>query len=162
MNLNEILLLILGIIAILIIIMLNVFCFIYTVKSFNPKKRASSLDHENFIKSKMNVDVNTLVKREQFTYTMSDGYIIHAEKSIINDSNKFVILSHGITSTRVGSIRFAKLFNNLGYNTIIYDLRGHGDNARFKCTLGVNEAKDLNEIISGGYKTSIDAICKSL
>lgn len=154
----KLILLILSIILIILIIILNVFCIVFTVRMVNPKKRYSTIDHENFIKSKLGIDVNTLVKRDKFTFTMSDGYIINAEASIINDSNKFVILSHGITSTRISSIRFAKLFNDLGYNTIIYDLRGHGDNARYKCTLGINEANDLSEIIIQTYQKFGDDI----
>ncbi len=81
-----------------------------------------------------------------------DGYLLHAQfVAAPADSNRYVILSHGYTGTRFFSIKYLHLFRSLGYNCVIYDNRGHGENKRTGCTLGMRESKDLIAVISDTY-----------
>lgn len=66
-----------------------------------------------------------------------------------DDCNKerFVIISHGYTYNRWGSLKYAEIFRKYGYNVVIYDDRGHGENEHYKCTFGINESRDLIEVI---------------
>lgn len=81
-----------------------------------------------------------------------DGYELHAEFfSAPEPSNKYVILSHGYTYTRYGSVKYLHQFRRLGYNCIIYDDRGHGENIHTKCTLGLRESEDLMAVIADTY-----------
>ena len=86
------------------------------------------------------------LKKEPFVLTMRDGYVINGDVSLNPASKKFMILCHGHGSTREGSTKYALIYYKLGYNIIRYDHRGHGDNVRVKCTMGVNESKDLVEV----------------
>ena len=88
------------------------------------------------------------LKREPFEVTLKDGYVIHGDYSENEKpSNKYVILVHGHGSTREGTLKYCPIFYQMGYNIIRYDHRSHGDNERGRCTMGHQEAKDLNEII---------------
>ena len=111
-----------------------------------------------FIKQCTTVD-ESMLKRIEKNFTLSDGYIIHGDISM-NDvpSNKYVIVLHGHGTTREGAVRYAIPFYNLGYNIILYDQRGHGDNKKHDITMGYLEAQDLVEIIEMLYKEYGDDI----
>ena len=64
---------------------------------------------------------------------------------------RFVICSHGYTDNRYGTLKYAKIYLDLGYNVIAYDLRGHGENERTFCTYSIREAKDLSCLIEDAY-----------
>lgn len=87
------------------------------------------------------------LKRESITFTLSDNYVIHGD-IIKNDPHKYIILVHGHASNREGVIKYAKVFNELGYSLIIYDHRGCGDNEKEMVCMGYKEHRDLIEIIS--------------
>jgi len=90
-----------------------------------------------------------LIEPVDFELTLRDGYLLHGDYSLNkNKSNKFVIILHGHGSTREGTLKYIPLYYNLGYNIIRYDHRGHGDNERTICTMGIRESEDLNEVIT--------------
>ena len=91
-------------------------------------------------------------KSEYYTVASFDGYELHAELiKASQPSKKFVILSHGYSYDRHGSIKYTHLFRALGYNCIIYDSRGHGLNKKAPCAFGVVESRDLRALIDDCY-----------
>ena len=60
---------------------------------------------------------------------------------------RFVILTHGYTYNRLGSVKYMNLYRKMGYSCIQYDLRGHGANAKCPVTMGLKESKDLLAVI---------------
>ena len=64
-----------------------------------------------------------------------------------NPTTKYVILSHGYTDNRMGSLKYVPMYLDLGFNCIIYDLRGHGENESMFTTYGVREGKDLKCLV---------------
>ena len=91
------------------------------------------------------------VDRTTFFVKSWDGYRIHAElcRDLKQnaDSKKYVILSHGYNDTRFGCLKYVKMYLELGYHCVIYDLRGWGDNERDFCTFGIRESRDLACVI---------------
>lgn len=105
----------------------------------------------------------------EYTIRSYDGYELHvvlmkslksAQKQAAGkastagsgSSSRYVICSHGYTDNRYGTLKYAKIFLDLGYNVIAYDLRGHGKNERTFCTYTVREAKDLFCVIEDTYR----------
>lgn len=91
--------------------------------------------------------------KETYEVTSYDGYklstvYIPAETA----SDKYVIISHGYSYNRYGSVKYVLMFRTLGYNCIIYDNRGHGENPPVNCTMGLNESRDLMEMIRDTYE----------
>lgn len=87
--------------------------------------------------------------KEKLIIPSFDGYLIHGEYvPTIKESNKYVILTHGYTWDYLGCIKYMHIFRELGFNCLMYDLRGHGDNKRVPVTMSINESKDLLEIIN--------------
>lgn len=58
-----------------------------------------------------------------------------------------MILTHGYTYNRLGSVKYMNLYRKMGYSCIQYDLRGHGANAKCPVTMGLKESKDLLAVI---------------
>ena len=93
------------------------------------------------------------LEKENYTVTADDGYVLHVE--LIKNpkpSDKYVIISHGYTDNRMGSLKYVSMYLDLGFNCIIYDLRGHGENEETFTTYGIREGKDLNAVIEDTRK----------
>ena len=58
-------------------------------------------------------------------------------------TDKYVILSHGYTDNKFGSLKYVRMYLELEYNCIIYDLCGHGENEKAPTTYGILEGQDL-------------------
>lgn len=90
--------------------------------------------------------------KEVYTVQGFENYTLHTELVKAEPkSNKYVILTHGFRSNRYGSAKYVKAYRSLGYNCIIYDTRGHGENVKTAVTLGNTEAKDLLCLIEDSY-----------
>ncbi len=91
-------------------------------------------------------------QRESYTVSGMDGYTLHCERILTDaQSRKYVILTHGYTSNRYGTVKYIPTFQKLGYNCIIYDCRDHGDNKEAACSIGNFEAQDLLKVIEDTY-----------
>jgi len=80
-----------------------------------------------------------------------DGYVFHAtfvDTPGIRNNGKYVIILHGHTSCRYGSVKYVNSYIKLGFSCIIYDARTHGDNLPSVCTLGNIESEDLMNVIN--------------
>lgn len=118
----------------------------------NPKRysRKEQIEYNQ----KMGYDEGIqILKREPLTFKMNDGYVINGDISLIPGSNKYCLLAHGHGTSREGAIRYSLIFHNLGYSTIVFDERNHGDNLRLGAvTMGYLESKDIAEIIQQIYE----------
>ncbi len=78
----------------------------------------------------------------------SDGYEIAAYLYPNPDNtDKYIIISHGYTDNIFGNLKYMKIYLDLGFNIVMYDLRGHGLNEKSPTTYGVLESVDLLHII---------------
>ena len=84
-----------------------------------------------------------------------DGYDLHAmfvDNASVRGTGKYVIICHGHTSNRYGSVKYLNSYIKLGFSCIIYDARMHGANAPSICTLGNIESEDLKFVIGDTRK----------
>lgn len=83
-----------------------------------------------------------------YTIAAEDGYLLHAVHiPAAEASDRCVIITHGYGYNRVGAVKYALLFRRLGFSAVIYDNRGHGENARSHVTMGKREHRDLLAVI---------------
>lgn len=91
-------------------------------------------------------------KTEQFSVRSFDGYELHCVLVYCTEpkagTGKFVVISHGFLGNHLRSARFARIYLNLNYNVVLYDLRSHGKNEKDYITLGLRESRDLNCVIN--------------
>lgn len=101
--------------------------------------------------------------KEEFFIKSYDGYELGTiYVPAAEPSDKYVIISHGYGGCRLGNVKYMHMFRDLGYNCVMYDDRGHGDNAKAYTTMGVRESKDLMAVIAYVYERFGDDILLGL
>ena len=93
------------------------------------------------------------LKKTNYVVKGFENYELHVQLlENPEQSTKYMILSHGYTDNRIGDLKYAKMYIDFGFNCIIYDLRGHGENLKTITTYGIREGKDLKCIIDDTRK----------
>ena len=88
------------------------------------------------------------MEKTDYTVTCGDGYILHAQ-FLPNPvpTGRYVLITHGFTDNHYGSLKYARIYLDNGFNVIIYDLRGHGMNSKTITTFTILEREDLYAMI---------------
>ena len=94
----------------------------------------------------------TSLKREEKEITSFDGLKLSGMHVTINDSNKLMILVHGLNSERYTLLKQAYEFSLMGYNLLMVDQRGCGASLGSYVTYGLKESIDLLQWISSLVK----------
>ena len=92
-------------------------------------------------------------EKEDYTVQADGGYLLHVQLlKATESSSRYVIITHGFTDNRMGALKYARLYLQLGFNCVIYDLRGHGENEKTFTTYGMKEGRDLALLIEDTRK----------
>ncbi len=143
-----IILIIIGSILLLIILLLFITALVMVHKVSYPLRYETSYTHEVDV-SKGLLDGIEVLKRVPIIIKMKDNYLIHGDVSLnAKKTNKWMIITHGYSWTREGSLKYAKIFYKAGFNILIYDNRSHGENKHNAVAMGYKESSDLHEIIN--------------
>ena len=137
-------------ILIILIVVLFVICFAISLGALmyiaKPKTRPMDVAVE-LEKKHGNWDYYDALKKEDWDITSYDGYLLHGTliKNTREDAREkdFVIITHGYTSTRYGSLKYVPMFYEAGYQIYIYDDRNHGANKKCFTSMGYYETGDL-------------------
>ncbi|MGX6442654.1 alpha/beta hydrolase [Neobacillus sp. K501] len=102
------------------------------------EKEAGRFDPEQF----------KLLPKREVTIQSPFGYPIKALLVEPHQSNRYIIISHGVTETKINSIKYMNLFLKRGFNAIIYDHRRHGESGGKTTSFGHYEKFDLKAVIA--------------
>jgi fermentation-respiration switch protein FrsA (DUF1100 family) len=83
-----------------------------------------------------------------FSYEIKGTYIPSKIQS-----NKFIIICHGVTMNRVNSIKYMYLFHNRNWNVLMYDHRRHGESGGKTTSYGHYEKFDLQAVVKWTKET---------
>ncbi|WP_223591536.1 alpha/beta hydrolase [Neobacillus bataviensis] len=75
------------------------------------------------------------------------GYTIKAVLVEPHETNRYIVITHGVTETKINSIKYANLFLERGFNALIYDHRRHGESGGKTTSFGHYEKFDLKTIV---------------
>ncbi|MFA6867312.1 MAG: alpha/beta hydrolase [Clostridia bacterium] len=142
-------------IVIIVLISLIVFFFgiVLALARAVVKPRRYSMWLTKYIESKKGFFGNyDTIEKKEYLLKSYDDYLLHCVfVPAESDSNNYVIISHGQTYTRNGSVKYLHIFRELGFNVIIYDDRSHGENKRSYVSMGIRESQDLICLINDTY-----------
>ena len=136
-------------IAALCILAIVFIAFAFWLPSFVMTGKRQTLE-EAFAWQSEHYDTSFYAPLQKTDYVVKgfEDYALHVEL-LENPSPtaNYIILSHGYTDNRMGSLKYVPMYLELGFNCIIYDLRGHGENEPDFTTYGVREGRDLKCLI---------------
>lgn len=138
-------------IFIVLLIALALLCALgYFLAGFSMGIRRQSLEEARQWQAE-HYDISWYDDLEKTDYTVSsyDGYTLHAQLlQNPQPTDRYVIISHGYTDNHFGSLKYTRMYLELGFSVILYDLRGHGANEPTFCTYSIRESRDLLAMIN--------------
>ena len=81
-----------------------------------------------------------------------NGYSLKAVFVEPLKTKNYVIICHGVTENKINSLRFVRMFEKLGFNSVVYDHRRHGDSGGKTTSFGFYEKIDLQAIVEAVRK----------
>lgn len=108
-----------------------------------PKKKSYEDGYEYQIKKLNLEDFYNSLKKEEITLKSDYGYDIKGIFIPNSNSNKCIILCHGITVNINYSVKYIKPFYNRGFSIFMYDHRNHGLSGGDYTSMGYFEKFDL-------------------
>lgn len=137
---------ILILLLILLFLLTITICYMLLRKSARPKfySTQESIDIES---KKGFLNGYEELPKEDYIVTSYDGYELQCTCVHNANSKKVIVITHGHTYTRWGSVKYLMIFYKLGYSAVIYDNRGHGANKNTAITMGYRESRDLMAVL---------------
>lgn len=102
------------------------------------------LDVEN---GRLVEEIYTPWPKEEIRVRSPYGYDLVGFYHPVAGSKRTVVISHGITWSRYGSVKYGVLFYKRGFNVLIYDLRHHGQSGGPNTSFGYYEKMDLKCVV---------------
>lgn len=87
------------------------------------------------------------VDKKEHWIDSENGYKIHAIFLEPHKTNYYAIICHGVTESKVNSFKYARMFEHLGFNSVVYDHRRHGESGGKTTSFGHYEKFDLKAVV---------------
>ncbi|MFX3674002.1 MAG: alpha/beta hydrolase [Paenisporosarcina sp.] len=123
--------------------------FILTNRLMYMKKKEDSfiLNREITAKRFDEAWFNSVRKKEKWIDS-PNGYPVKAIFLEPLETSNFVVICHGVTENKINSVKYARLFERLGFNSVVYDHRRHGDSGGKTTSFGHYEKMDLQAVVN--------------
>ena len=169
MSNNIVLFMILGIVGIFAAVLVAV-AWKFSTRVVCPNTICREESYEKELKNgTLSIDVEEAIVSEDVNILSKYGYSLEGKLFLTEDSNKIVILCHGINSTIFQMYKYRDMYIELGFSVLIYDQRNHGNSGGKNTTYGFYEKYDLlnwvtwlkhrisNDIVIGFHGESMGA-----
>jgi fermentation-respiration switch protein FrsA (DUF1100 family) len=144
---TPIIIIIAGFIALLVVAF--VICWRFSNLIINNKIRSEEELKEISLEDDIySLDWYDKLNKEQHWIPSRYGYNLYAEYIPVQGAAKgTMIFSHGVTVSRITSIKYMRIFHEEGYHCLIYDHRRHGNSGGRFTTYGYFEKYDLQTVV---------------
>jgi uncharacterized protein len=143
---------ILAVLAVLIIILLGAGYYFTSVLIY-PKVTPFDETRKTAVESGWVDETQYLPwPREEFQVQSPHGYHLSAVYHPQEGARRTVVITHGITFSLYGSVKYAMLFYKRGFNVLIYDLRHHGKSGGPNTSFGYYEKDDLKVMVDWAFE----------
>ncbi|PZX07762.1 hypothetical protein C7437_101884 [Psychrobacillus insolitus] len=131
----------------------TIFGFVLTNRLMYMKKKEDDFILNREITSKRLDEVwyGGVNKTEKWIES-KNGYSLKAVFVEPLKTKNYVIICHGVTENKINSLRFVRMFEKLGFNSVVYDHRRHGDSGGKTTSFGFYEKIDLQAIVEAVRK----------
>ncbi|MCH7321140.1 alpha/beta hydrolase [Solibacillus sp. MA9] len=85
--------------------------------------------------------------KEILSIESPNGYMIRGIFLKPLETKNTVIICHGVTENKINSMRYARMFEHLGFNAVVYDHRRHGESEGKTTSYGHYEKFDLQAVV---------------
>jgi uncharacterized protein len=85
--------------------------------------------------------------------TTSDGFKLEGWLTNVPNAKGSIAMFHGHAGKKTDVLNEALAFQKMGYNTLMVDLRAHGNSQGNTCTIGYNEGEDVKSAFDYLQKT---------
>ncbi len=92
-------------------------------------------------------------KLEEFSIPSRYGYNLHCALwphkegvSFPDGKARVAVIVHGYTYCLIGSVKYAAMLRELGFDCVLYDHRNHGRSDKAPTTMGYYESRDLSTV----------------
>ena len=96
---------------------------------------------------RLNMEEFQQLKQDDVLIPSRFDYSINAIFVHPNETDKWIVLCHGVTENKISSIKYLNMFVEMGYNAVIYDARRHGNTGGAHSTYGFYEKYDLETVV---------------
>ncbi len=137
-----------GVISSIFTALLTIFGFLATNRlMFLKLKDSDFILEREIIAKRFDERWYETVRKENMWIESPNGYLLRAVFLKPLDTEKTVIICHGVTENKINSMKYARLFERLGFNSVVFDHRRHGDSGGKTTSFGYYEKIDLQTIV---------------
>lgn len=86
-------------------------------------------------------------RKEELSIDSPNGYPIKGIFLQPHNTPNTIIICHGVTENKINSVKYARMFERLGFNSFVYDHRRHGDSGGKTTSYGYYEKFDLAAVV---------------
>jgi fermentation-respiration switch protein FrsA (DUF1100 family) len=98
------------------------------------------------------------LEKKHFSIQSQFGYSIKGSLITPHQTNRYIIICHGVTVNRLNSVKYMNFFLQKGWNVLIYDHRRHGESGGKTTSYGHYEKFDLQSVVHWLKKEVGDSI----
>ncbi|MEK9197967.1 alpha/beta hydrolase [Ureibacillus sp. 179-F W5.1 NHS] len=85
--------------------------------------------------------------KDELSIDSPNGYSIKGIFFQPLNTKNTIIICHGVTENKINSVKYARMFERLGYNSFVFDHRRHGDSGGKTTSYGYYEKFDIAAVV---------------
>ena len=126
----------------------TVFGYTMTNRLMYIKKKDADFIYDREIKShRFDENWFNQCHKEELSIDSPNGYTIKGIFLQPLATKKTIIICHGVTENKINSVKYARMFERLGFNSFIFDHRRHGDSGGKTTSYGHYEKFDIAAVV---------------